>query len=384
LLKVGIFHWSFEASGGGEEVVYNVAKALGINRIYTFNSCGWKRDGVEAVDVYEYLPSWLRRITGVGGKLLGNRFVRFFDYWAWEMFDVTDVGDFDVIITSGQVTRAIIPPDNTMKVHIEYTPMRWLWSDFHSVWKSKGRIMRVFVISELHRLNDLMAAKRVDHYISISELVSWRLKHYHGVTPSLLLYPPIHTSHYHHSPPEPFLLHIGRLDKAKNILPVIQACIQTKTKLILIGPPGDDDLTRYFNHPLIEYRGYVPIEEKLDLLSRCKAVIYNPINEDFGIVPCEALASGKPVIVNDTGYPPYIVRKTGVLGRDGAFTLCKGGIIYPLKMGVDGLAKAIKLLDRLEVNPDYLREHAKMYDFNVFKEKLTTHLNKWLEEWREM
>jgi len=369
-MKVAVFHWYFQSFGGGEWVATKLADALKAP-LYSLFSSG-EYGGVHVQDISPYLPK--------PARLLRRLNVRSLEMWLWQMLDVTDLGDFDAIITSG-CTTTIIPPDNVLNVRYQHSLGRWLFDLFHIRWKQSGRNPMIFAATELFRIKESLYYSCVDHFFVNSELIKRRMKHYLGIgDDAVILYPPIHTSHYHHSPPEPFLLHIGRLDKAKNILPVIQACIQTKTKLILIGPPGDDDLTRYFNHPLIEYRGYVPIEEKLDLLSRCKAVIYNPINEDFGIVPCEALASGKPVIVNDTGYPPYIVKKTGVLRKDGAFTLCKGGIIYPLKMGVDGLAKAIKLLDRLGIDPDYLMEHAKMYDYSQFRQKLLRYMRLWLEE----
>lgn len=380
-MKVGVFHWDFEAKGGGEDHVCKLAKALGVNKIYTLCDCGYEQYGVKAENIREYLPWWARKLFFF--ERVKKNVLYFLYHWMWEMIDVTEIGDFDVIVTSGQVTRGIIPPDDIMKVHLEFTPSRWLWSDFHRVWGQKGgKSLKRFVISDITRLKDMSTLTRTDRYIAISELVALRMKRYYGIVPDAIIPPPIFCDQYRKGESGDFYLHIGRLDKAKNVAPVIRACEKAEVKLVLAGKVGDDPglLKLIEKCRNVEYLGFVSDREKIDLLSRCKAVIYNPVYEDFGLVPLEAMASGKPVIVNSTGYPPVLLRKSGIVRKDGAFTVCVGGVIYPIRLGEDGLKHAIELCDG-----DYSEERiefARKYDFRPFQQTLSEYMQKWLAEFR--
>ncbi|HHC19070.1 MAG TPA: hypothetical protein ENK81_01520, partial [Euryarchaeota archaeon] len=100
-MKVGIFHWAFHARGGGETVAYYMAKAVNSNVIYTLLSDGFYSD-IKTVDLIEYIPRWARFIT----KVIKDR--RAFEMWIWSLIDVSEIDDFDIIISSGTWTKAII------------------------------------------------------------------------------------------------------------------------------------------------------------------------------------------------------------------------------------------------------------------------------------
>ncbi len=376
-MKVGVFHWNFNVKGGGEEVAYEIARALGLKEVYTIFSRGYV-DDVEAVDVSEYLPWWAKLV----GRVVRN--VRTLEYWFWEMIDVTELGNFDVIITSGSTLRAIITPEDVMHVHYLHSVPRWLYDLWHIRWKHVGRNMRTFIAANIFRIMDRTVDSRVDYYFTNSELISRRLWKYLK-RDAEVLYPPIRFNEYKFEEYGDYILHLGRFDVLKQIMPVVKACEKVGVKLILIGTEGNDKKTLEYvkNHKgNVEYLGYVTKEEKLELLARCKAVIYNPLNEDFGIVPVEALASGKPVIVNHTGYPPLLIKKTGYIENDGVLKIYKGGIIT--RGDENTIANAIKLLDRYEWNPNEIREFARPFDFRVFQNHLKMQLKIWKKEFDSM
>jgi glycosyltransferase involved in cell wall biosynthesis len=180
--------------------------------------------------------------------------------------------------------------------------------------------------------------------------------------------------------PNFYMEELSRFDKEKQIMPVVKACEKVGVKLLLIGTEGNDKETLEYvkmHSGSIEYLGYVSKKEKLELLARCKTVIYNPVSEDFGIAPVEALASGKPVIVNDTGYPPLLIKRTGYIGNDGVLKIYRGGIIT--KGDENTIARAIKLLDRYEWSPQEIRGFAEPFDFSIFQ----THLKMQLKIWKQ-
>ena len=378
-MKVGVFHWAFDFFGGGEKVAMDIARVLGLKEVYTLFSEA-EKDGVEAVDISYLLPRWARLL----GRITGKK--RAFEYWLWEMIDVMEIDDFDVIITSGVTPRAIITQEHIMHINYCHSVPRWLWDLFHYRWKMTNRSVKIFFFTELFRRMDIIADSRVDYYFVNSELIRRRLWKYHK-RDSVVLHPAIETSKYRFEEFGDFVLHMGRFDSEKQIMPVVKACEKAGVKLVLTGSPGNDRETyeyvkKHSGNDIIDFRGFVSEEEKLELLATCKAVIYNPINEDFGIVPTEALASGKPVIVNNTGYPPLLIKKTGYIENDGILRIYRGGIIT--KGDENTIAAALKLLDRYEWDSKFLVEFAKNFDMKVFENGLKMQLKIWKKEFDSM
>jgi len=269
-----------------------------------------------------------------------------------------------------------------MVVHNCHSVPRWLWDLFHYRWKLTKRSMKIFTFAELFRWMDVIADSRVDYYFVNSELIKRRLWKYLK-RDSVVLHPAIETKKYRFKEFGDFVLHMGRFDVEKQIMPVVKACEKAGVKLVLTGNAGNDKETfkyvqKHNGNGIIDYRGFVSEEEKLELLANCKAVIYNPLNEDFGIIPCEALASGKPVIVNHTGYPPLLIKQTGFVANDGDLEICRGGIIT--KGDSNSIAKALKILDKYDWDSEFMTDFAKKFDIGVFKIQLTTQLKIWKKE----
>jgi len=376
-MKVGIFHWSFDFFGGGEKVAFDMAEALGLREVYTlFREREY--NSIKAVDVSHLLPRW--------AKLLGKISIRkrSLDKLLWEVIDVTEIADFDLILTSGPTPRAIITPEHIPHVNVCYSVPRWLWDLWH--YRHRWKNYRTFIFAEVFRLMDVVVDSRVDYYITISELIKRRLWKYMK-RDSEILYPSIKTEKYRFREYGDFFLHMGRFDKIKQIPPVLKACEKAGVKLVLTGYPGTDkevfDYIRKHNgNGVIEFVGYVDEKTKLELLSSCKAVIYNPINEDFWIIPVEALASGKPVIVNNTGYPPMLIRKTGLIEKCGVLEVYRGGIVT--RGDVNTILHAIELVDSYEWDPYTMKEYTHQFDFAVFRNRLNYLLTMWKKEFEEM
>lgn len=95
-------------------------------------------------------------------------------------------------------------------------------------------------------------------------------------------------------------------------------------RLIICGPVSKDKFYYDYYRKIyesakrlsrIEFMTKVPEKRLIDLYSRCTGVLYPPINEDYGLVSLEAMASGKPIIaVNEGGMRETVVQnKTGIL-----------------------------------------------------------------------
>ncbi len=350
-MKMLYFHWNFNTIGGGEVLAKNIGEALNI----PVHSIVGKNNPFNFIDISNTLPFITKQF----------RKIRTMDYLAWSTVDVTKFDDFDIILSSGGTTRALIVPDHIPHVNLCFSTSRWLYDLYHYRLNKMGILKSAIIpFAECMRLWDASVDNRVDYYISISPIIKRRLYKYLK-RDSDIIYPPIDCSKYQNNPSEGYFLFLSRLEPEKRPEETIQACINTHQKLIVAGTGSLSKKLQsiYKNNKNIIFTGFVSEENKIELLSHCEALIYTPISEDFGIVPIEALASGKPVICSNDGFPPTLIKdKYGVITNG----------------TIEGISKAIKTLP--EFNPQDLMNYAKQFDFSIFKEKLNERMKFYYED----
>ena len=304
-LDVAVAHWGINAWGGAEYLVTHLAEALDCDRVYTLgdpdpddpNPYG----DVRFVDVTRDLsPAPLRRLQSQVGRV--------FEYALWEDVDWREYGDPDVLVTSGATTRAVITPDDTLHLNYCHSPPRWFYDLYHDRKDSLvGQLARPLV--RYLRMRDATVDPRVDGYFANSPIVARRIRKFYD-RDSEVLYPPVNLSSYADRGDEGFYLHLGRLDEEKGVPAVVEAFAGSDHRLVLAGGRGDVDdrvMDRIRRADAIDYRGFVDESEKYDLLATCRALVFNGRDEDFGIVPIEANASGKAVLTRNEGFPAIFV-----------------------------------------------------------------------------
>lgn len=305
-LEIAVAHWHVNAWGGAEYLATKLAEALSVDQVYTMgcpdpqnqNPYGY----IRFVDVSSSLDyPRIRRIERNAGRT--------FEYAQWEDVDWREFGQPDVLLTSGATTRAVITPDDCLHVNYCHSPPRWLYDLYHDRKGSLvGRAARPLL--RYLRIRDSTVDARVDHYFSNSPIIARRLWKYYNREADVL-YPPVELGSYRTNGDEGFYLHLGRLDEEKGVPAVIQAFDCSDRRLVLAGGMGDiDDQSkeRIERGENIDYCGFVTESEKYNLLSSCRAVVFNGRNEDFGIVPIEANASGKACLARNEGFPGMFIR----------------------------------------------------------------------------
>lgn len=304
-LDVAVAHWHVNGWGGAEYLVTRLAEALGVNSVYTLgppdpddpNPYG-DVTFVDVVGELDYTP--LRRLQLHAGRV--------FEYAMWEDVDWREHGDPDVLVTSGATTRAVITPDDALHVNYCHSPPRWFYDLYHDRKASLGGALARPLLRYL-RTRDQAVDPRVDNYLVNSPVVRRRLWKYYKRDADVL-YPPVDLSKYRNEGDEGYYLHLGRLDEEKGVPAVVDAFAAADHRLVLAGEGGDAGRSireRVERASNVDYRGFVSEDEKLDLLANCRAVVFNGRNEDFGIVPVEANASGKAVLARDEGFPAVFV-----------------------------------------------------------------------------
>jgi glycosyltransferase involved in cell wall biosynthesis len=196
-----------------------------------------------------------------------------------------------------------------------------------------------------------------------------RVKRYHH-RDSNIIYPPVDTSKYEFKEYGDFWLSVNRLYPEKRVELQIEAFRSLpENKLLIIGGfAKGDHASRYAekikqNLPEnIRLCSSVTEKELIDLYARCKGLITTAMDEDFGMTPLEAMASGKPVIaVKEGGYLESVIDGiTGVL----------------IEPETKDIISAVSIISQ---NPerykDECEKQAKKFDSSIFLQKMKENIN---------
>jgi glycosyltransferase involved in cell wall biosynthesis len=132
-------------------------------------------------------------------------------------------------------------------------------------------------------------------------------------------------------------------------------------ELLIIGDGPDRVRLGALAGPTIHLLGWRSDEEVAELLSHCQAVVF-PGEEDFGMVPIEANASGRPVIALAAGgaLETVLDSVTGVLYQESS---------------IASLTEAIERCGEIEWDGGELRAYSRRFDVSVFRDRLVEFLN---------
>jgi glycosyltransferase involved in cell wall biosynthesis len=179
---------------------------------------------------------------------------------------------------------------------------------------------------------------------------------------------------YQISKPKKYFLYVGRLARAKNIHLAIEACNKLGCQLWVVGAGREENDLKSIAGPTIKFLGQVSDKGLPEIYQGAKALIFPAEDEEFGIVPVEAMAHGLPVIALRSGGVVESVVDSSTSSEQGAT-----GIFFD-KPTVESLAKAIKSLDRLMVKPEDCKKQAKKFSKTIFKKKITDFVEEKLKE----
>ena len=226
---------------------------------------------------------------------------------------------FDTVISSSHaVAKGVITRADQLHLSYVYTPIRYAW-DMRGQYLGQTGLNRgvkgVAVSLILHYLRqwDVATANRVDAFVATSRYIARRIwKTYRR--PSRVIYPPVDLDRFKPSDKrEPFYLTVSRLVPYKYVDRIVDAFTRMNLPLVVIGDGPERERVERAAGPSVTVLGRQSDEVVRDHLSRCRAFVFMA-DEDFGIAPVEAQASGAPVIAFGRGGSLETVAggKTGV------------------------------------------------------------------------
>lgn len=362
-LKIALVHDHLAQEGGAEKVLRAFHEIYPEAPIFTllYNPATMGADFRQK----DVRPSFLQKIPGAKNHY----------QWLLPLMPTAtesyDLSDFDVVLSSSSaLAKGVITQPQTVHVCYCHTPTRYLWSDTHSYIKelSYNRLVKRAMPLILNKLRtwDRLAADRVDKFIANSATVQQRIKKYYSKK-SDIIHPPVETKKFQiSSQVENYYLAGGRVVPYKRFDLIVQAFNRLGIPLKIFGEGRELDKLKSIAKKNIEFLGKVSDEERAKLYSKCIAYLH-PQEEDFGITPLEAMASGRPVIAYGSGG----ALETVVPGKTGEF--------FDEQIWEELGDKIIRFRPE-NYDPHKIKEHAEQFDIDNFKGRIKSYIN---EAWQE-
>ncbi|MHA7971929.1 glycosyltransferase [Rhizobium sp. CAU 1783] len=354
-MRVAIVHYWLVSMRGGEKVVEALCDMYPNADIFTLVYD--ETQVSEKIRRHRIIPSFLQRIPGAVKRYQSLLPLMPF---ALESFDLRG---YDLIISSESgPAKGIIPPPHAVHVCYCHSPMRYLWDHYHAYRSHAGRTARFLmpILAPLLRSWDANSSLRVDRFVANSHHVAGRIDKYYRRTATVVP-PPVAVDEFAPTNElEDFYLCAGQIVPYKRIDLAVQAFTEMKRNLVVIGDgaKGDIDALKRMAGPTVRFLGRASFPVLKSKLARCRALIF-PGEEDFGIVPVEAMASGRPVIA---------------FGGGGALeTVVHGhtGLLFD-EQTVEALVDAVNLFEHgdYEFRPDVIRMHASQFSVTKFRSSM--------------
>jgi glycosyltransferase involved in cell wall biosynthesis len=357
-LKIALAHDYLREYGGAERVLEALHELFPEAPVYVAfcdpRALGrhWQRFAD-----WKIKESWITKIPGYK-KLFSPLRI-----WAPNFFQSFDLKDFDVVISSSNAyfAKAIRVPKPGTHISYCHTPARSLYGYVTMTDWKKNPLMKWAgtLINHYLRIKDFEVARsNVDVFIANSQETKRRIKKFYRLD-STVIYPPVIVPD---RPPAlkkngEYFLYVGRIAQSKHVDLAILACTHLGLPLKVVGEGKGVEYLQGLAGPTVEFVGGVSDAQLHDLYASAKALIFPAEDEDFGIVPIEAMGHGVPVIAHASGGPLETVLpgKTGMLFNE---------------LTVESLVAAIIEFNKKKFDAKKIYEFARGFGVERFKKEI--------------
>jgi len=293
-MRVAIVHDWLTGMRGGEKVLEILCEMFPQAEIFTlFYNKGKLTPIIENRKIH---VSFLQNFPFARNKY--RNYLPFFPA-AIERFNLRG---FDLVLSSSHcVAKGARPQKNAYHICYCYTPMRYVWFFFDAYFGHCSPIKKsmLSIISNYLKRWDLATTSRVTDFVAISETVRTRIQNIYK-RDAHVIYPPVDVGKFNLAPQKPredFYLCVSALVPYKRIDVLVEAFNVMKDKKLYIVGEGNSraELEKIAKGANITFLGRQSDGVLCDLYQRARGFIYTA-EEDFGIAPLEAQATGLPVI----------------------------------------------------------------------------------------
>jgi len=348
-MRVALVHEWLISWGGSESVLLSLARLFPEAPIFT--AVYAPDDRVRAAfSSREIRTTALQMVPGVKSLYRGTLPLM---PWAFNRLDLTE---FDLIISSSHAfAKAVRATSGASHVCYCHTPPRYLWDLYDSYNPGLLGVLRSPLLRSLKR-KDAQVAKNVDTFVANSTYVADRISRSYGRDASVV-YPPVDVDQFEiKSGQGRYYLAGGRMVKYKRLDRAIEAANRERFPLIVFGDGPERARLKKLAGPTVEFTGMVTQAQLAELIRYSRAFLFPGI-EDFGILPVEVQACGRPVIALARGGATETVEAgtTGLLYGDDS---------------VEGLTGAVHRFELETFDPEACRKNVLRFSRDRFEDEM--------------
>lgn len=293
-MKIALVHYWLTTMRGGEKVLEELCRLYPQADIFTHVIDPDRISPV--ITSHQVTTSFIARLPGAR-----RHYQKYLPLMPMAL-EQLDLRGYDLVISSESgPAKGVVTGENTLHLCYCHTPMRYLWGMYHDYRECAGVFTRYAMGPIFHRLRlwDLASASRVDHFIANSTAVQHRIAKIYRRDADVI-HPPVAVETFTPGIPQDFYLCCSQLVPYKRIDIAVKAFNRLGKKLMVVGEGEDLQRLRKIAGPSVHMLGSQSQERLRQLYATCRALVF-PGEEDFGIVPVEAMAAGRPVIAYGRG-----------------------------------------------------------------------------------
>jgi len=294
-----------------------------------------------------------------------------------------DLRDYDLILSSSHCVAKGVYPHRAMHISYVHAPMRYVWDMYDAYFGADaGLIARAGMRSFRRYLQgwDVSSANRVDDFIANSRNVAGKINQLYR-RKATVIYPPVDTDRFQVCRERgSYYLIVSALVPYKRIDLAVAAFNRLQLPLKIVGDGPLRDKLEAMAGPNIEFLGWIDHEALPGLYASCKALVLSG-EEDFGIAPLEAQASGRPVIAYGKGGALESVVPLASEDDEPTWQSDPTGIFFR-DLNSDSLAEAVLSFQGMKqmFDPISIRKHASRFSRDRFKAQIREHIKMRLGE----
>ena len=364
MMKVALVHDYLREYGGAERVLEALHQIFPEAPVYTafIDRKALGQDWSRFAD-WQIRTTSLAKVPGI------KRFFSPLRLWAARAFERLDLSDYDLIISSSnaymaKAARASKP--GAKHVCYCHTPPRVLYGyTAKSHWRERWLTRWAGeLINHRMRLIDFRTAQQVDLFLANSKETRARIKKFYKRS-SQLIYPPVtmveqaaqflaKEKTFHK---QAYYLYVNRLAWAKHPELAVQVATDLDLPLKVVGSGAMSHQLQTIAGPSVEFLGQVDDQTLAQLYQGAKALLYPVEDEDFGMVPIEALAWGTPVIAHYSGGP----KETLTQGETAVFFK---------QLNIEALKQAVYDFSKIDFAPLAIHQASLAYSTTSFQQRI--------------